>query len=383
MPSTTTIAVAQEGGDKVRLETSARHHLYAQVAQCKIGLHHRHSNHQPNMHAIRKLHPTFGLEAQDVPEPDAPASGDVIVRVEAVGICGSDVHIYEWTDGYDFMTPHLAVTLGHEFSGHVAAVGPDTTIDVGTRVAVVPTVVCRSCSSCRAGEPQGCSNRRAIGLTRDGGFARLVQVPETNLLRLPEQVDAELGALIAVLVGEVRLGDTVLVLGPGTIGQGFAMMARAAGAGRVIVVGHADGPRFDVLKRLGFNELVDVADATLADQVMRLTGGAQVDVVLEATGHPPSIAEGLGVLKKGGVLVVAGIHPGPLTLPLTEFVRNRHQLRASHSTARRTWDRVTSLIARNPEGFRPMITHRMPLERGTEGFEFARQRVASKVMLNP
>lgn len=343
------------------------------------------------MRAIRKLRPAFGLEAQDEPEPDAPIAGEVIIRVEAVGICGSDVHIYEWTDGYDFMIPHLAVTLGHEFAGHVTAAGPGTTIDVGARVAVVPTVVCRTCSNCRAGDLQGCSNRRAIGLTRDGGFARFVRVPEANLLQLPTPIDAELGALIeplsvaadAILVGDVRLGDTVLVLGPGTIGQGIALMARAAGAGRVIVAGRADGPRFDVLNRLGFNDLIDVADASLREQVLGLTDGAPVDVVLEATGHPQSIVDGLGVLKKGGVFVVAGIHPGPLTLPLTVFVRNRHQLRASHSTARRTWDRVTSLMARDPESFRPMITHRMPLERGIDGFELARQRVASKVMLSP
>lgn len=343
------------------------------------------------MFALRKLRPGFGLEPQDMPVPGKPGPGEVLVRVDAVGVCGSDVHIYEWTDGYDFMVPHLAVTLGHEFAGHVAAAGPDANIAEGTRVAVVPTVLCGRCASCRAGEPQICTDRRAIGLTRDGGFARYVRVPEANLLRLPETIDAELGALIeplsvaadAVLVGEVGLGDTVLVLGPGTIGQGIALMARAAGAGRVIVAGRADGPRFDVLKRLGFSDLVDVADTALCDQVMQLTAGKPVDIVLEATGHPPSIVDGLSVLKKGGVLVVAGIHPEPLTLPLTVFVRNRHQLRASHSTARRTWDRVASLLARDPESFRPMITHRMPLERGIEGFELARQRVASKVMLKP
>lgn len=343
------------------------------------------------MLAIRKLRPGFGLDAQDVPEPGSPGAGEVLVRVEAVGICGSDVHVLEWTDGYDFMVPHLAVTMGHELAGHVAAAGPGAGLAEGTRVAVVPTVFCGDCQSCRGGTPQLCSNRRAIGLTRDGGFARHVRVPAANLLVLPAAIDTELGALIeplsvaadAVLVGDITLGDTVLVLGPGTIGQGIALMARAAGAGRVIIAGRADGPRFTVLDRLGFNDIVDVAEAPLAEQVLRLTGGAPVDVVLEATGHPPSIVDGLGVLRKGGVLVVAGIHPGPLTLPLTVFVRNRHQLRASHSTERRTWDRVVSLMARDPESFRPMITHRLPLERGLEGFELARQRVASKVMLRP
>jgi threonine dehydrogenase-like Zn-dependent dehydrogenase len=145
----------------------------------------------------------------------------------------------------------------------------------------------------------------------------------------------------------------------------------------------ADAPRFAVLERLGFTDLLDVAEAPMKDLVRAATGGAPVDVVLEATGHPPSITDGLGVLKRGGICVAAGIHPGPLTLPLTDFVRMRHQLRTSHGADRSTWDRVLTLVGRDPEAFRPMITHRMPLARGLEGFELARQRAASKVMLTP
>ncbi len=343
------------------------------------------------MLTLRKLSAGFGLEAVDIAEPAAPAAGEVLIRVEAVGICGSDVHIYEWTDGYDFMLPHLPVTLGHEFAGHVAAAGPGTGLAVGTRVAVLPAVACGTCAMCRKPEPQSCTARRAVGLTLDGGFARHVTVPAANVLPLPEGIDTELGALIeplavaadAVLVAEIRLGDTVLVLGPGTIGQGLALMARASGAGRVIVAGRADGPRFEVLRRLGFTDIVDVAEGPLAEQVLALTGGKPVDVVIEATGHPPSIVDGLAALKRGGALVVAGIHPGPLSLPLTTFVRNRHQLRASHSSRPATWDRVVTLVAANPQAYRPMITHRLPLARGLEGFELARQRAASKVMLAP
>ena len=108
-----------------------------------------------------------------------------------------------------------------------------------------------------------------------------------------------------------------------------------------------------------------------------------MDVVLEATGVPQSLNEGMAVLRKGGTIVAAGIHAAPLTLPLTDFVRMRHQLRASHGAGRRTWDRVLAHLCRDPEAFRPMITHRLPLERGLEGFELARQRAASKVILTP
>lgn len=343
------------------------------------------------MLAIRKPSAAFGIVASEVADPGAPGPGEVIVRVEAAGVCGSDIHVYEWTDGYDFMVPHLPVTLGHEFAGRIEAAGPGAGIAVGTRVAVLPAVACGSCVACRSGNAPGCTARRAVGLSLDGGFAQRVKVRADGVIPLPDNIDAEIGALIeplavamdAVLVGEVRLGDSVLIMGPGTIGQGLALMARASGAGRVIVAGRADAPRFDVMRKLGFHDLVDVAEGPLAEQVLARNDGQPVDIVIEATGHPPSINDGLAALKKGGVLVVAGIHPGPMTLPLTVFVRNRHQLRASHSSRRETWDKVIKLVAAAPDSFRPMITHRLPLSRGIEGFELARQRAASKVMLLP
>jgi threonine dehydrogenase-like Zn-dependent dehydrogenase len=252
-------------------------------------------------------------------------------------------------------------------------------------------VSCGICVNCARGDQRNCLRRGAIGLTCHGGFSRFVTVPAANCLMLPTQIDTELGALTeplgvgceAVLTGQVGLGDTVLVMGPGTIGQAAAMFARAAGAGRVLISGRADGPRFDVLRQLGFTDILDVAEAPLAELVADATGGPKVDVVIEATGHPPAIIDGLAVLRTAGVLVIAGIHPGPVALPLTDFVRARHQLRATHGCERSTWDKVLTTMVREPERFRPMITHRLPLDRGLEGFELSRQRAASKVMLQP
>ena len=344
------------------------------------------------MLALRKTGAGFGLDLGEAPEPGAPGPGEVLVRVENVGICGSDVHAYEWTDGYGFMLPHLPLVMGHEFAGEVVAAGPAAGgLSPGRRVAVMPGIPCGRCAACRRSEPRGCTQRATIGLTVHGGFARLARVPAANCLELPEGVDTELGALAeplavgceGVLTAGIGLGEAVLVMGPGTIGQALAFMARAAGATRVIVSGRADGPRFDVLRAMGFGDLVDVADGPLPDQVLALTGGTPVDAVLEATGIPATINDGLRVLRKDGRLVAVGIHAAPLTLALTDFVRMRHRLLASHGAARSTWDRVLALLARQPEAFRPMITHRLPLARGIEGFELARQRAASKVMLQP
>jgi threonine dehydrogenase-like Zn-dependent dehydrogenase len=343
------------------------------------------------MLALRKTRPAFGLEFQDIPDAPPPGPAEVVVRVEAVGICGSDVHAYEWTTGYGFMIPHLPLTMGHEFAGTISRNGTGSGFAEGDRVAVIPFVFCGHCPACRSGDTRNCLKREGIGLTRDGGFQAEVRVPSRCCVAIPPNVDSELAALAeplgvgmqAVLTGEVGLGDTVLVLGPGTIGQAIAIFARLAGAARVIVAGRADAPRFEVLRALGFLEIVDVAEGSLKDQVLALTGGRAVDVVLEATGVPSTLNEGMAVLKKGGIIVAAGIHAEALTLPLTDFVRMRHQLRATHGAERRSWDRVMAHLARAPESFRPMVTHRLPLERGLEGFELARQRAASKVILTP
>lgn len=338
------------------------------------------------MLALRKTAAAPGLSLEEVPRAHPPAPGDVVVQVAAAGICGSDVHAYEWSGGYAFMASHLPLVMGHEFAGSLIRAGTGTGFREGDRIACIPFIPCGHCGPCRGGLPRECERRGTVGLTCDGGFAAEVRIPARCAIRLPDAVDMELGALAeplgvgleAVLLAEVKPGDRVLVLGPGTIGQALALAARQAGAAEVVVTGRDDAPRFAVLRALGFTRLVDRAVAPLAELVQ---GG--FDVVLEATGMPATITEALPLLKGGGVCCVVGIHAGALSLPLTEFVRRRLQLRASHGAARPTWDRVLALLAANPERYRPMITHRLPLGLGLEGFELARQRSASKVILIP
>lgn len=334
------------------------------------------------MLALRKTTPAFGVTPEEVAPAHPPGPGEVVIDVAAAGICGSDVHAYEWTDGYGWMAPHLPLTLGHEFAGAVVRTGTGSGFREGDRVCVIPFVACGHCAACRAENPRACTAREGIGLTRDGGFAASVRVPARCCVRLPEAMDDELGALIeplgvgleAVDTAGVRVGDTVLVLGPGTIGQAIALFARLAGAARVVLAGRDDAPRFAVLRALGFDALVDVAAAPLP---------GPFDVVIEATGVPGSINDGLAVLRPGGVCVAVGIHAAKLTLDLTALVRNRQQLRGSHGAARDVWDRVIAQVAAAPEAFRPMITHRLALADGVAGFELALRREAGKVVLRP
>lgn len=343
------------------------------------------------MKALQKIRPEFGVELREVRAPEAPGPGWVAVDVGAVGICGSDLHVYEWTGGYEFVTKAMPLTLGHEFAGRIAALGSGVdAVAVGDRVTAMPSVACGECTACLAGNSAQCTNRVGLGMTRPGAFARSVLVPAENCVRLPASLDDELAALTepltvgarAVEVGGVKPGDRVLIIGPGTIGQAIALMAREAGASEIVIAGRDDGPRIDCLRALGFERAIDTATASLESQIQRM-GAQPFDVVFEAVGVAAALAQGLAQLRKGGVLVVVGIHPAPVTIDVTRIVRDQQQLRGSHRGSRAIWERVVRLLAEKGPAFRPMITHRVPLERILEGFELARRKVASKVIVTP
>ncbi|MEY4748084.1 MAG: hypothetical protein RIQ60_298 [Pseudomonadota bacterium] len=347
------------------------------------------------MLTLRKTTAAAGLQLLDLPAPTAAdlAPGEVLVRVRAAGICGSDLHVDDWTPSYAFITRALPVTLGHEFVG-VAETGPLA----GRRVVVRPSVTCGVCPACTAGRPDDCETRTGLGMTRDGAFAPWVRVPQRNCVPVPEGMGDGLAALTEPItialqalrigcgepVGEPDLrGRRVLVMGPGTIGQGIAVLARRAGAAQVVVSGFDDAARLDVLRRMGFEACVDVASHSLAEATRPHTGGAHFDLVFEATGVPHTIAEALPLLRRNGVLVVAGIHARPLQLDLAPFVRRQQQLRASFRPPESDWPRALALMAELGEQMAPMVSHVLPLSRALQGFTLARGKQASKVLLCP
>lgn len=343
------------------------------------------------MLALQKTEPTPGLALAEVPDPDAPSPGEVLVGVVACGVCGSDVHIAEWHGGYEFVARHLPLTIGHELAGRVLAAGPGVGAPlVGDPVVVVPGVVCGTCEACRAGRPDDCANRRSIGMTLPGGAAPRVLVPARQCLPVPDGLDLELAALAeplgiglsAVETAGLSGGERVLVLGPGTIGQAIALMARRAGAREVVIAGQDDAARLEVVRALGFQGL-ELAGRPVDDALADAGVAVPFDAVFEATGVPEVVQAGLGVLRTGGVLVVTGIHPRPALIDLTGMVRRKHQLRASYRASFAMWRDVIAFLAAHGEQVRPMVSHRLPLAQALHGFDLARRRIASKVLLLP
>lgn len=338
------------------------------------------------MKALRKIRPERGLEFVDVDVPVPSSTHEVLVRVTATGICGSDLHVDNWTSSYSFIAASLPITLGHEFVG-VACSGQWN----GRRVVVRPSVTCGHCAACVAGNHDACDRRTGIGMTRNGAFAPWVCVPLRNCVPVPDTVPDHLAALAEPLsismqalriAGEVR-GKTVLVMGPGTIGQGIAVLARRAGAARVAISGQHDDARLDVLRRMGFECVFDVAKTPLADAVVQWAGQDAVDLVFEATGVPETITEAMPLMRRNGVVVVTGIHARPLSIDLTFLVRRQIQLRGSFRPPESNWPQALELLGELADVITPMVSHVLPLARALEGIALAHAKHASKVLLCP
>ncbi|MFM0229665.1 zinc-dependent alcohol dehydrogenase [Paraburkholderia sediminicola] len=342
------------------------------------------------MQALQKTAAAFGLELREVAPPQAPAAGEVIVDVVAAGICGSDVHIYDWSGGYDFLKQAFPVTIGHEFAGRIASVGEGVVdLRAGQPVVVIPSVECGVCRFCTAGRRDECRDRRGIGMLRDGGFARSVRVPAINCLALPGDLDIGIAALCeplsiglsAVKAADVKRGDKVLVMGPGTIGQGIALLAKVRGAD-VVVAGYDDRDRLNGVRALGIDKTLDLKERPLSD-AKQLSGADEFDIVIEATGVQSTVQAGLDLLRPSGVMVICGIHGAPVSFDAAKLVRNRHQIRGTYRASRATWAEVRDFVVEHHAMLVSMITHRLPLADALEGFEMARNKIGSKILLMP
>jgi len=344
------------------------------------------------MLALQKTQPGAGLSLVEVAEPDAPGSGEVLLEIVATGICGSDLSIDRWSPSYEsFMGKCLPVTLGHETVGQVIAVGAE--VDgalIGRHAVINPAVSCGKCENCRRNDTIGCTDRQAIGMVRNGAFARYCLAPAAYCHVLPEHVPVEVGALAeplsvgahALITGGMKAGDRVIVFGPGCVGQCVAALAKHLGASEVVVVGMNDGPRFEVLRKFGIETFVDMAQAGAAEKLAAIAG-AGFDLAVDAAGAATVINQALSVLRQEGVLSVAGMSEQPATIDILRVVKYRLQIRGSSRTSLAAWSMVLQAIEADPETFRLLITHRMPLDQAEAALDLCRRGEASKVLLFP
>ncbi|MBN8950812.1 MULTISPECIES: zinc-dependent alcohol dehydrogenase family protein [unclassified Rhizobium] len=271
------------------------------------------------MRAVR-LESIGSMAIHMVEKPNA-GPGEVVVRVLAAGICGSDRHMYKG----EYPTA-IPVTLGHEFCGLVEEVGEGVSSFVGGELVTVdPNIACGTCPACRRGRPNLCANLKAIGVTRDGGFAEYVAVPCGQAFTLPSDLDPVHGAFCEPLAccihaidrAKIRPGESVAILGGGVIGLLMVQLARLAGADQIILITRQLSRREAAL-RLGATQAIDPTATDVVAAVRDLTDGG-VDVVIECAGVPETLQTGVQMVRRGGAFILFGVTPAGLAVPVLPF----------------------------------------------------------------
>jgi L-iditol 2-dehydrogenase len=331
------------------------------------------------------------LEIADLPTPAAGA-GEVLIRVGACGICGSDVHGYDGSSGRRIPP----IVMGHEAAGRIAAVGAGITgLVEGDRVTFDSTIYCGACGYCRQGEVNLCDNRQVLGVScgdysRAGAFAEFVAVPARVVYKLPESisfVEAAMLEAVAVAIHGVSLAkisaeSTALVVGAGTIGVLTLQALRAAGCKRILV-SDVDETRLKMAKELGAADVL-LADADVVAQVLRRTGGMGVDVAIEAVGRNETVNAAIASVRKGGRVVLVGNISPEVTLPLQKVVTRQIRLQGSCASAGE-YPEAIALMASGAIRVKPLISAIAPLAEGPAWFErlYAREPNLLKVVLTP
>jgi threonine 3-dehydrogenase len=341
------------------------------------------------MRALAKTSAAPGLELIERPVP-ATGPGEVLLRVEAASICGTDHHIYDW-DAWATENVRPPVILGHEIAGRVVAMGPGVSRVVeGDLVGVESHLFDGTCSQCQRGNPHLCRNLRVIGVHRDGGYAEYLAIPEQNAVvsnGLDPAVVAlqePMGNAVHAAFAEPIDGRVLAVTGCGPIGLCAVRIARAAGAALVIAT-DTEPYRLELATRMGAHAVVDARQADAIDQVIAAAGGEGVDVVLEMSGAGAALQQALHFVRRGGSISLLGIYADPVTVDLSNLVIEQG-LRLHGIFGRRiydTWERTQHLLRSGGLDVSPVLTHRFDLADWERGFELIASRHAGKVVLTP
>jgi L-iditol 2-dehydrogenase len=332
------------------------------------------------------------LEMAEVPTPAAGA-GEVLIRVGACGICGSDVHGYDGSSGRRIPP----IVMGHEAAGRIEAVGAGVTgLAEGDRVTFDSTIYCGACGYCKRGEVNLCDHRQVLGVScgdysRAGAFAEFVAVPARVVYKLPDSIsfaEAAMLEAVAVAIHAVSLADisvesTALVVGAGTIGVLILQALRAAGCRRVFV-SDVDATRLKLAKELGATDVLLADKIDVVPEILQRTGGVGVDVAMEAVGRNETVNAAIASVRKGGTVVLVGNILPTATLPLQKVVTRQIRLQGSCASAGE-YPQAIALMASGAIRVKPLITAIAPLAEGPQWFErlYAREPNLLKVVLTP
>jgi L-iditol 2-dehydrogenase len=332
------------------------------------------------------------LEIVDMPAP-SPGPEDVLIRVEACGICGSDVHGMDGSTGRRIPP----IVMGHEAAGTVAAVGSQVRdIAVGDRVTFDSTISCGVCDFCLCGDINLCDQREVVGVScgeyrRHGAFAELVSVPRRIVYPLPAELPFEEAAMLeaisvamhAVRVSGAAKGESALVIGAGMIGLLTLQAARAAGCSP-IYVSDLDPTRLALAVTLGADHVLPFTGMQLAHRVFELNGRSGTDLVFEAVGNDGTVTTAIECVRKGGTVTLIGNVAPSVPLPLQKVVSRQIRLQGSCASAGE-YPQAIEYVASGKIKVKPLITAVAALDDGPQWFErlHAREPNLMKIVLAP
>lgn len=319
-----------------------------------------------------------------------PGEGQVLVKVSACGVCGTDVHIYHGGKGSAEVVP--PVILGHEFSGHIVKLGSGVTgLEEGQLITVDPNIYCGKCRPCRQGQKQMCHHMRAVGVNMDGGFADYCLVPYAQCVPVPEGTDPELAALAEPLacclhgidrVG-IRPGENVLVIGGGTIGQIMLQLARLAGAARVVLSEPVEIRR-ELAVRLGADAAIDPIREDLPQRLSELLSRDGADVVIECVGNPRTSAQAIDAAAGCGRVMLFGV-PNPDAVLQTKMhpIFQKELTIMGSFVNPDTHSRAVALLSSGQLKLKELITHRFPVSQLEEAIKMQTGTQSIKVLVKP
>lgn len=328
-----------------------------------------------------------GAILKEVPVPTC-GPDEVLVRIKATSLCGTDLHIYNW-DKWAEKTVVTPIVFGHEFAGIVEAIGDRVTgVQLGEHVSAEGHVACGTCKACRTGNAHVCPHSKSFGITAPGCFAEFAIVKASNIIRNDPQLPFEMAclqdplgnAVQAVLSGEI-VGKSVAVIGVGPIGLLSIMVAKACGAGTIYAV-DVNPYRLQMARRLGADLTINAAETRTSDVLLSLTEGEGIDVILEMSGNPQAIADGFKAAARAGRVSLLGIPTKEVTLDLTEQVIFKG-LRVEGITGRKmyqTWYQMKGLIHQKRIDLSQIVTHKFNLTQYQEAFRLMEQGECGKIV---
>jgi threonine 3-dehydrogenase len=339
------------------------------------------------MRALVKAEAAAGLRLEDAPEPEVGIN-DVLIRVHKTGICGTDLHIYEWDD-WAARTIPVPMVVGHEFVGEVVGFGSNVSdFGIGDLVSGEGHVVCGRCRNCMAGRRHLCANSIGLGVQRPGAFAEYVAMPMTNIWHHWQGIDEEVGAIFDPFGNAVHtalsfavLGEDVLVTGAGPIGCMAVAVVKHAGA-RHVVVTDLNPYRLDLARRMGATVAVDPRERDLAAVQRELSMSEGFDVGLEMSGNPEALRTMIANMAHGGRIALLGIPAEAVTLDLNPVIFDMLTIKGIYGREMyETWYQMSVMLESGLD-IKPVITHRFSHRDFEEAFAVARSGQSGKVILD-